>query len=90
MADMLSMHRVDAVSKVYPNSPKRLLIHLSSLPASTPAMYSASVEERATTVWSLDDQCGRDFNLLVVRRSGYHVTRGYVSKNKGMRGVKEI
>jgi len=34
--------------------------------------------------------CGRDFNLLVVRRSGYHIARGYVSKNKGMRGVKEI
>jgi len=39
---------------------------------------------------SSQSQCGRDFNLLVVHQSGSHIARGYVSKNKGMRGVKEI
>ena len=34
----------------------RLHIHLISLPAWTAAIYSASVVERATTFWSLEDQ----------------------------------
>jgi len=53
-------------------------------------IYYNWVADSATTSHISHQHCGRDFNLLVVCRSGYHVMRGYVSKNKGMRGVKEI
>src|ERR1700738_231998 len=41
---------------VNPNSSRKLEIHMASLKPSAAAIYSASVVERATTVWRLDDQ----------------------------------
>src|SRR6201992_1003076 len=53
MADWLSMSKVGVEVGEYPSSPINCLIHNISLEASTAAIYSASVVDRATMVWSL-------------------------------------
>jgi hypothetical protein len=49
MADWLSQFKVDGEVNLYPNSLRILRIQIISFPASTAAIYSASVVESATT-----------------------------------------
>src|ERR1700720_271954 len=48
MADWLSTLNLDGKLGLYPNSLRMLCIHIISFPASTAAMYSASVVDKAT------------------------------------------
>ena len=50
-AELLSMRRCDGDVRLEPNSVRRFHIQMISFPASTAAMYSASVIDKETTDW---------------------------------------
>jgi hypothetical protein len=52
MADRLSIQSIECPGILYPSSPRNWHNHMISFLASTADMYSASVVDRATSVWS--------------------------------------